>query len=37
MTKLAVLAIGGNSLLKDKPHERVEDQEELILKTDFLL
>ena len=26
MTKLAVIAIGGNSLISDKKHQTVEDQ-----------
>ena len=33
MTKLAVLAIGGNSLIKDKQHETVEDQYDAICET----
>lgn len=33
MTKLAVVAIGGNSLIKDKNHQRVEDQYDAILET----
>jgi len=33
MTKLAVLAIGGNSLIKDKQHETVEDQYDAVCET----
>jgi len=33
MGKLAVLAIGGNSLIKDKQHETVEDQYEAVCET----
>ncbi|HBY56338.1 MAG TPA: carbamate kinase [Candidatus Atribacteria bacterium] len=33
MTKLAVLAIGGNSLIKDKQHETVEDQYNAVCET----
>jgi len=33
MTKLAVLAIGGNSLIKDKQHESVEDQYDAVCET----
>jgi len=33
MTKLAILAIGGNSLIKDKQHERVEDQYDAVCET----
>ena len=33
MSKLAVLAIGGNSLIKDKQHESVEDQYDAICET----
>ncbi len=33
MSKLAVLAIGGNSLIKDKQHETVEDQYEAVCET----
>ncbi len=33
MSKLAVLAIGGNSLIKDKQHETVEDQYDAICET----
>jgi len=33
MSKLAVLAIGGNSLIKDKQHETVEDQYNAICET----
>jgi len=33
MSKLAVLAIGGNSLIKDKQHETVEDQYAAVCET----
>ena len=33
MSKLAVLAIGGNSLIKDKQHETVEDQYDAVCET----
>jgi len=33
MTKLAVLAIGGNSLIRDKQHEKVEDQYDAVCET----
>ncbi len=33
MSKLAILAIGGNSLIKDKQHETVEDQYEAVCET----
>jgi carbamate kinase len=33
MTKFAVVAIGGNSLIKDKNHQKVEDQYDAILET----
>jgi len=33
MGKLAVLAIGGNSLIKDKQHESVEDQYDAVCET----
>ena len=33
MNKLAILAIGGNSLIKDKQHETVEDQYEAVCET----
>jgi carbamate kinase len=33
MTKLAVLAIGGNSLIKDKQHETVENQYDAVCET----
>lgn len=33
MSKLAVLAIGGNSLIKDKQHESVEDQYDAVCET----
>ena len=33
MIKLAVLAIGGNSLIKDKQHESVEDQYDAVCET----
>ena len=33
MSKLAVLAIGGNSLIKDKQHEKVEDQYDAVCET----
>jgi carbamate kinase len=33
MKKYAVVAIGGNSLIKDKTHQKVEDQYEAILET----
>jgi carbamate kinase len=35
MTKLAVVAIGGNSLIKDKTHQTVEDQYEAAKETTF--
>ena len=33
MSKLAVIAIGGNSLIKDKQHQRVEDQYDAVVET----
>jgi len=33
MTKFAVVAIGGNSLIKDKAHQKVEDQYDAVLET----
>lgn len=33
MSKLAVIAIGGNSLIKDKQHQKVEDQYEAVVET----
>lgn len=33
MSKLAILAIGGNSLIKDKQHETVEDQYDAVCET----
>lgn len=33
MSKLAVIAIGGNSLIKDKEHQRVEDQYDAVVAT----
>ena len=33
MSKLAVLAIGGNSLIKDKNHQTVDDQYDCIKET----
>ena len=34
--KIAVIAIGGNSLVKDKAHQSVEDQYQAIKETSFL-
>ncbi len=33
MSELAVIAIGGNSLIKDKEHQRVEDQYDAVVET----
>ena len=33
MSKLAVVAIGGNSLIKDQRHQTVEDQESALRET----
>src|SRR5512132_2733517 len=35
MAKIAVVAIGGNSLIKDSQHQRVEDQQDALRETAY--